>query len=72
LELQGWLVTKLRSGTYISQALPEQGLADKHQQIVDSSPKTKPPSVLMTSLYQEALSTYTETQFPTMAFLIRA
>jgi GntR family transcriptional regulator/MocR family aminotransferase len=61
LESQGWLVTKPRSGTYISQALPEQGLADKHQQIVDSSPKTKPPSVLMASLYQEALSTYTET-----------
>jgi GntR family transcriptional regulator/MocR family aminotransferase len=64
LESQGWLVTKPRSGTYISQALPEQGLADKHQQIVDSSPKTKPPSVLMASLYQEALSTYTETTIP--------
>ncbi len=61
LESQGWLVTKPRSGTYISQALPEQGLADKHQLLVNSSPQTKPPSVLMASLYQDALSTYTQT-----------
>ncbi len=63
LESQGWLITKPRCGTFISQALPEQGLTDKNQQIVNNTHKTKLPSVLMESLYQDALSTNTDSGY---------
>ena len=60
LESQGWLITKPRCGTFISEMIPEQSLSDKNKQIVNSTNKTKPPSVLMEALYQGALSSYTD------------
>jgi len=55
LEAQGWLVTKARSGTFISRDLPEQGLSEQYKQLVDKSFDTKLPSKLLATLYQNAL-----------------
>ena len=36
LEIQGWLVTRPRSGTFVSETLPEQGLSVSNKQLVSS------------------------------------
>ena len=59
LESQGWLVSKPRSGTFISNILPEKKLSTKNKQLINNAQKTKPPSKLVESLYLDALSTST-------------
>ncbi len=54
LEAQGWVTTLRGSGTYISETLPEQKLTKPHEQLVNSTDKTKPASKLMSGLYQDA------------------
>ena len=56
LEAQGWLITKPRCGTFISHNLPEQGLSDQNEQIVNQKINTTSPSALLDSLYQNALN----------------
>ncbi|CAA0096299.1 HTH-type transcriptional regulatory protein GabR [BD1-7 clade bacterium] len=58
LEVQGWLVTRPRSGTYVSQTLPEQGLTRSDEELVNSTHKAKSPSVLVEMLYQDAMCSY--------------
>jgi GntR family transcriptional regulator/MocR family aminotransferase len=57
LESQGWLITKPRCGTFISNILPEKELSNKNKQLVNNAQKTKIASKLVESLYQDALST---------------
>lgn len=57
LESQGWLITKPRCGTFISNILPEKELSNKNKQLIDQAQKTKSPSKLVEDLYQNALST---------------
>jgi len=56
LEAQGWLVTRQRSGTFVSETLPEQGLSTSDRQLVNSSDRTRSASELVEILYQDALS----------------
>ena len=56
LEAQGWLVTRQRSGTFVSETLPEQGLSTSDRQLVNSSDRTRFASELVEILYQDALS----------------
>lgn len=58
LEVQGWLVTRPRSGTYVSETLPEQGLTSSDQDLVNSTYKAKSPSELVEVLYQDAVFSY--------------
>jgi len=58
LEVQGWLVTRPRSGTYVSEILPEQGLTRSNQDLVNSTHKAKSPSELVEVLYQDAVCAY--------------
>ena len=55
LEVQGWLMTRPRSGTFISETLPEQGLSKSNQHLVSSTHKAKLPSELVETLYQDAI-----------------
>lgn len=56
LEVQGWLKSKLRSGTFVSDILPEQRLSASDTSLVNSTKKTKPSSKLAEGLYQDALT----------------
>ncbi len=58
LESQGWLETKLRSGTFVSKVLPEQGLTAKNANLTNQKYKTKSSSELLETLYQGALEAY--------------
>lgn len=58
LETQGWLVTRPRSGTFVSETLPEQGLSASDKHLVGGTNKTKLPSELVEVLYQGALCPY--------------
>ena len=58
LEAQGWLVTRPRSGTFVSETLPEQGLSSSDHQLVNSTNRTRSASELVEILYQDALSAY--------------
>lgn len=58
LEIQGWLVTRPRSGTFVSETLPEQGLSVSNKQLVSSTHKAKQPSELLENLYQDAVCSY--------------
>ncbi len=58
LEAQGWLVTRQRSGTFVSETLPEQGLSTSDRQLVNSSDRTRSASELVEILYQDALCSY--------------
>lgn len=60
LEAQGWLVTRPRSGTFVSETLPEQGLSPRNKDLVSSTHETKLPSELVETLYQDALSSYSD------------
>ncbi len=55
LEVQGWLLTRPRSGTYVSETLPEQGLSVSNKDLLNSRHKTKSPSELVEMLYQDAV-----------------
>jgi len=57
LESQGWLITKPRCGTFISNIIPEQELSENNKRLVSNAHKTKSPSELLETLYQDALST---------------
>lgn len=57
LESQGWLITKPRCGTFISNILPEKELSNKNKRLINQAQKTKKPSKLVEDLYQNALST---------------
>lgn len=57
LESQGWLITKPRCGTFIADITPEQGLSEENKQLVSNAHKNKSTSVLVESLYKDALST---------------
>lgn len=70
LESQGWLVTKPRCGSFISNILPEKKLSNKNKKLINNSHKTKPPSELVENIYQDALSTSTTTLQQMTAFLI--
>lgn len=61
LEAQAWLVSKPRSGTFVSETLPEQGLSNQNQALLAPSHHTKLPSELVTMLYQNALSSFDAT-----------
>ncbi|NRA21165.1 MAG: PLP-dependent aminotransferase family protein [Oceanospirillaceae bacterium] len=54
LEAQGWLVCKPRSGTFIANILPEQGLTDENKQLINNAHITKPASSLVESIYQDS------------------
>jgi len=58
LEAQGWLITRPRSGTFVSETFPEQGLSPINKDLVSSTHKAKLPSELVEILYQDALSPY--------------
>ena len=58
LEVQGWLITRPRSGTFVSETLPEQGLSTSNKHLVNSTQKTKLPSALVEMLYHDALCSY--------------
>ena len=58
LEAQGWLITRPRSGTFVSETLPEQGLSPINKDLVSSTHKAKLSSELVEILYQDALSPY--------------
>ncbi|OYD24032.1 GntR family transcriptional regulator [Oceanimonas baumannii] len=60
LEAQGWLVTRPRSGTFVSETLPEQGLSAAEQSLVNSTDRTKSASELVEILYQDALGSYND------------
>ena len=60
LEAQGWLITRPRSGTFVSEILPEQGLSSSNEHLVSSTHKTKLPSELIETIYQDAVSSYNE------------
>ncbi|SEG45795.1 transcriptional regulator, GntR family [Oleiphilus messinensis] len=64
LEVQGWLVTRPRSGTYVSEILPEQGLTSSDQDLVNSTHKAKSPSELVELLYQDAVCSYNSAATP--------
>ncbi|WP_116368238.1 PLP-dependent aminotransferase family protein [Parahaliea mediterranea] len=61
LEAQGWLVTRQRSGTFVSENLPEQGLSPSSQRLVSSTHRAKAPSELLESLYQDAVGAFPAT-----------
>jgi len=56
MESQGWLLTKPRQGTFISNILPEKSLSKKNKTIVNSAYITKRASTLTKSLYRDALN----------------
>ena len=58
LEAQGWLETRSRSGTFVSQSLPEKGLTQSDAALVDTATSAKMPSQLVEGLYHEALSSF--------------
>lgn len=58
LEVQGWLVTRPRSGTYVSEILPEQGLKKSDEDLVNSTHRTKSSSELVEVLYHDAVCSY--------------
>ncbi|UYI47681.1 PLP-dependent aminotransferase family protein [Vibrio natriegens] len=60
LEAQGWLVTRPRSGTFVSETLPEQGLSASDQYLVNSTDRTKSASELVEILYRDALCSYND------------
>ncbi len=60
LEAQGWVVTKPRSGTFVSETLPELGLSQQNKTLMNSTHNTKVPSELVEMLYQNAVSSYDE------------
>ncbi|WP_428034145.1 PLP-dependent aminotransferase family protein [Amphritea sp.] len=62
LEVQGWLVSRYRSGTFVSETLPEQGLSASDKRLVNSTQKTRPTSELVETLYQDAVSSFSEIQ----------
>jgi GntR family transcriptional regulator/MocR family aminotransferase len=56
LEVQGWLKSKRRRGTFVSETLPEQSLSAANTSLISSTKKTKPSSKLIESLYLDALA----------------
>lgn len=58
LEVQGWIVTRPRSGTYVSETLPEQRPTQSDENLVNSTNKTKSSSELVEVLYQDAVCSY--------------
>lgn len=56
LEAQGWLETRPRSGTRVSEVLPDQGLSTSDQQLISSTNKAKSPTVLVETIYRDALN----------------
>ncbi|AVI67719.1 GntR family transcriptional regulator [Shewanella sp. WE21] len=56
LEVQGWLKSKLRSGTFVSEILPEQNLSAADASLINLVQKTKPSSKLVKNLYSDALA----------------
>ncbi|WP_191600055.1 PLP-dependent aminotransferase family protein [Marinomonas algicola] len=58
LEVQGWLETRPRSGTYVSETLPELGPTRSDENLVNSTHKAKSPSELVEVLYQDAVCSY--------------
>ena len=57
LEVQGWLITKPRCGTFIADIIPEQGLSDENKQLISNAHKTKSTSMLVENVYKNALNT---------------
>ena len=55
LESQGWLKSRPRSGTFVSDQLPEQTLSSEDLNLVSTVKETRSSSVLMDSVYQSAL-----------------
>lgn len=55
LEVQGWLKSKLRQGTFISDVLPEYKLLDSDKKLISQSKKTKLSSKLVETLYEDAI-----------------
>ncbi|VUD64479.1 HTH-type transcriptional regulatory protein GabR [Thalassocella blandensis] len=58
LAVQGWLVSRPKSGTYVSEILPEQGLSRTDEDLVNSTQKTKSSSELIEILFQNAIGSY--------------
>jgi len=54
LESQGWLESKPRRGTFISNILPEQELSDENKILISNTHKTKPPTNLVENIYQDS------------------
>ncbi|WP_417227833.1 PLP-dependent aminotransferase family protein [Amphritea sp.] len=56
LEAQGWLITRPRSGTFVSEVLPELGLSQSDKHLVNMTDSTKSASKLVEVLYQDAVN----------------
>lgn len=56
LEAQGWLKSKQRSGTFVSEIMPEQGLSASDSSLINNTIKTKPSSELVENLYLDAVA----------------
>ncbi len=57
LESQGWIVSKPRSGTFVSNMLPEQGLSEENKLLISNINNTKPASNLVENIYQDSVRT---------------
>ncbi|MGZ9898524.1 aminotransferase-like domain-containing protein [Shewanella gaetbuli] len=55
LEAQGWITTKLRSGTFIADVLPETSLSKSHQALLNLTDEAPVTSSLFTGLYNDSL-----------------
>lgn len=55
LEVQGWLVTRPRVGTFVSEILPEKKLRKIEEDLVNSSHNAKTSPELVEMLYQNAI-----------------
>lgn len=55
LEVQGWLESKLRQGTFVSHVLPEYRLSESDKKFISHSNKTKSSSTLVEALYEDAV-----------------
>ncbi len=56
LEAQGWLTTRPRSGTFISETLPEYGLSNSVKELLNNANKTENTTGLVDDLYQDAVN----------------
>lgn len=59
LEAQGWLQTRSRSGTFVSDVLPEQGLSISDAEVLNCNERTLSSSELLDSLYQDSITPVT-------------
>lgn len=55
LEVQGWLESRLRQGTFVSDALPEHSLLEADKKLINPLKTARSSSKLIETLYQDAI-----------------